>query len=207
MQFNILKVITICFSIAASATASAGVKNHFMANTGFAPSQSVALDSQCGPSQFDLPTSLLVKPGALTDVVMQSNVQFLRGIEDPYLYESGYTYDQVKGKFFLDTHWLCEIKQQGSHPALWIVPSIVTTSGSGVFYYLDVNERKADHYSIAQELFLGDRIKIESLVYHHGVVELSFKQHSLHQAMAEHPNELITKRFVIKGNQLVDYSE
>ncbi|GAD79717.1 hypothetical protein VEZ01S_19_01320 [Vibrio ezurae NBRC 102218] len=166
----------------------------------------VSLDSHCDQTQFDLPASLVVKPGALTDVIIQSSVQFRRGRVDPYLYESDYVYNQVKSKLLLNTHWLCEIQQrnQQSRAAVWLIPSIVRTSGSGAFYYLDVNQKENGHYSISQELFLGDRIEIESLIYKNNTVELSFKQHALSQSLAEQPNQLITRRFTLSGNQLVE---
>ncbi|CAM4208791.1 hypothetical protein [Vibrio neonatus] len=164
----------------------------------------VSLDSRCDHSQFDLPKSLVVKPGTLTDVIIQSSVKFHRGIDDPYLYESDYVYNQVKSKLLLNTHWLCEIKKNRAQAPLWVVPSVVRTSGSGAFYYLDVNQKHDGHYSIAQELFLGDRIEIESLVYNNNTLELSFKQHTLSQSMAEAPDELITRRFTLSGNQLFE---
>ncbi|GAD89159.1 hypothetical protein VHA01S_016_00160 [Vibrio halioticoli NBRC 102217] len=204
-MLNILKVALIgSVLMAGVANADSYTKHDLKHSAKLYKVSEVHLDSRCEHSQFNLPKSLVVKPGALNDVIIQSSVQFHRGIQDPYLYESDYVYNQVKSKLLLSTHWLCEIKQNRTNPRLWLVPSVVRTSGSGAFYYLDVNQKHQGHYSIAQELFLGDRIEIESLVYKQNTVELSFKQHSLSQSMAEKPNQLITRRFTLSDSRLFE---
>ncbi|OBT09467.1 hypothetical protein A9264_14600 [Vibrio sp. UCD-FRSSP16_10] len=168
-------------------------------------SKTVSLDSQCDEAQFNLPKSLMVKASKFDDAIIQSNVQFHRGLVDPYIYQSSYNYNQVKGKLQLNTHWLCKIVQNSSKPTLWLMPTIAMTSGSGSFYYLDVDQKQGDHFTIAQELFLGDRIAINSLVYKQNSIELSYKQHTLTQAMSDQPSELITRHFSISEGKLVEH--
>ncbi|MEZ9851866.1 hypothetical protein FCV82_10495 [Vibrio breoganii] len=206
-MLNIIKFVTVCSVLAASLSVgitNAHAKRHHRDVIDFGQPEYVVLESQCEKTGFNLPRTLMVKPGAMVDVSIRSSLLFRRGSPDPYLYESDYSYNQVYGKLLLDTHWICQVKQDGLHPTLWLVPSIVTTSGSGAFNYLGVYQKEGEHFSVIQELFLGDRIEIESLSLEGGVVNLSFKQHALEQAMSDEPNELIGKKFSIIGTQLFE---
>ncbi|GEA50717.1 hypothetical protein VIN01S_15210 [Vibrio inusitatus NBRC 102082] len=204
---NIIKFVTIFSVLVVSLSigiANAHAKRHHRDVIEFGQPEYVVLESQCEKTGLNLPRTLLVKPGAMVDVSIRSNLLFRRGSENPYLYESDYSYNQVNGKLLLDTHWVCEVKQNGLHPTLWIVPSIVTTSGSGAFYYLGVYRKEDKHFSVIQELFLGDRIQIESLSLTGDVINLTFKQHGLSQALSDEPNELISRKFSIVGTQLFE---
>ncbi|MFC0174249.1 hypothetical protein [Vibrio comitans] len=202
-----MKFVTVCSVLAASLSVGASnahAKRHHRDVIDFGQPEYVVLESQCDQTGFNLPRTILVKPGSMVDVSIRSSLVFRRGSQDPYLYQSDYSYNQVYGKLLLDTHWVCEVKQDGLHPTLWLVPSIVTTSGSGAFYYLGVYQKQDKHFSVIQELFLGDRIDIESLSLDGDVVNLSFKQHGLEQALSDKPNQLINKKFSIIGTQLFE---
>lgn len=119
---------------------------------------------------------------------------FLKG-----LYDAGAT----KGEVLLPTEF---IAQRNVSETPWIVaPVIVTTQGSGAFYYIGLFKFDAvpSRVVLLNSVFIGDRIKMSSLKWNSDTqISLSYLQHGEDQAMAEQPNQLITTTLKRVGNNL-----
>ncbi|MCR9771017.1 hypothetical protein QTO16_22970 [Vibrio harveyi] len=119
---------------------------------------------------------------------------FLKG-----LYDAGAT----KGEVLVPTEF---IAQRNVSETPWIVaPVIVTTQGSGAFYYIGLFKFDAvpSRVVLLNSVFIGDRIKMSSLKWNSDTqISLSYLQHGEDQAMAEQPNQLITTTLKRVGNNL-----
>ncbi|MFN1580375.1 hypothetical protein [Vibrio rotiferianus] len=114
-------------------------------------------------------------------------------------YDAGAT----KGEVLVPTEF---IAQRDINGTLWIIaPVIVTTQGSGAFYYLGLFKFDAvpSRVVLLDSVFLGDRIKISSLEWVSDTkVSLSYLEHGKEQALAEQPNQLISATILRVGNSL-----
>ncbi|WP_010452615.1 hypothetical protein [Vibrio rotiferianus] len=114
-------------------------------------------------------------------------------------YDAGAT----KGEVLVPTEF---IAQRDINGTLWIIaPVIVTTQGSGAFYYLGLFKFDAvpSRVVLLNSVFLGDRIKISSLEWVSDTkVSLSYLEHGKEQALAEQPNQLISATILRVGNSL-----
>ncbi|MFN1598582.1 hypothetical protein [Vibrio harveyi] len=114
-------------------------------------------------------------------------------------YDAGST----KGEVLVPTEF---IAQRNVSETPWIVaPVIVTTQGSGAFYYIGLFKFDAvpSRVVLLNSVFIGDRIKMSSLKWNSDTqISLSYLQHGEDQAMAEQPNQLITTTLKRVGNNL-----
>jgi hypothetical protein len=114
-------------------------------------------------------------------------------------YDAGAT----KGEVLVPTEF---IAQRDINGIPWIIaPVIVTTQGSGAFYYLGLFKFDAvpSRVVLLNSVFLGDRIKMSSLEWVSDTkVSLSYLEHGKEQALAEQPNQLISATILRVGNSL-----
>ena len=114
-------------------------------------------------------------------------------------YDAGAT----KGEVLVPTELVAQRDINGTP---WIIaPVIVTTQGSGAFYYLGLFKFDAvpSRVVLLNSVFLGDRIKISSLEWVSDTkVSLSYLEHGKEQALAEQPNQLISATILRVGNSL-----
>lgn len=114
-------------------------------------------------------------------------------------YDAGAT----KGEVLVPTEFIAQLDINGTP---WIIaPVIVTTQGSGAFYYLGLFKFDAvpSRVVLLNSVFLGDRIKISSLEWVSDTkVSLSYLEHGKEQALAEQPNQLISATILRVGNSL-----
>ncbi|MFN1650145.1 hypothetical protein [Vibrio rotiferianus] len=114
-------------------------------------------------------------------------------------YDAGAT----KGEVLVPTEFIAQRDINGTP---WIIaPVIVTTQGSGAFYYLGLFKFDAvpSRVVLLNSEFLGDRIKISSLEWVSDTkVSLSYLEHGEEQALAEQPNQLISATILRVGNSL-----
>ena len=114
-------------------------------------------------------------------------------------YDAGAT----KGEVLVPTEFVAQRDINGTP---WIIaPVIVTTQGSGAFYYLGLFKFDAvpSRVVLLNSVFLGDRIKISSLEWVSDTkVSLSYLEHGKEQALAEQPNQLISDTILRVGNSL-----
>ncbi|MDK9777515.1 MULTISPECIES: hypothetical protein [unclassified Vibrio] len=114
-------------------------------------------------------------------------------------YDAGAT----KGEVLVPTEFIAQRDINGTP---WIIaPVIVTTQGSGAFYYLGLFKFDAvpSRVVLLNSVFLGDRIKISSLEWVSDTkVSLSYLEHGKEQALAEQPNQLISATILRVGNSL-----
>ncbi|BBL90918.1 hypothetical protein VroAM7_35710 [Vibrio rotiferianus] len=114
-------------------------------------------------------------------------------------YDAGAT----KGEVLVPTEFVAQRDINGTP---WIIaPVIVTTQGSGAFYYLGLFKFDAvpSRVVLLNSVFLGDRIKMSSLEWVSDTkVSLSYLEHGKEQAFADQPNQLISATVLRVGNSL-----
>lgn len=115
-------------------------------------------------------------------------------------YDSGAT----RGEVLVPTAFIAQ-RKIGDTP--WVVaPLIVTTQGSGAFYYLGLFKFDSvpSRVVLLNSVFLGDRIEIVSLEWENDTqISVSYLQHGENQAMAEQPNQLMTVEIKRIDNDLL----
>ncbi|MAZ86933.1 MAG: hypothetical protein CL693_04770 [Cellvibrionaceae bacterium] len=97
----------------------------------------------------------------------------------------------------------------------------LNSSGSGIFYYLNVFVRdQTSALTFVVEAFLGDRLHIDGLDIYgpqsvssitgvaipaadHGQLFIAYRQHNADQAMSEKPKLFMTKHYKLVGEELV----
>ncbi|MGR5237520.1 hypothetical protein [Vibrio alfacsensis] len=123
------------------------------------------------------------------------NNGFLKG-----RYDAGAT----KGEVLVPTAF---IAQRDIDDTPWVVaPLIVTTQGSGTFYYIGLFkfDPVPSRVVLLDSLFIGDRIQMSDLAWRNDTqVVLAYLQHSENQAMAESPEQLISVALKRVGNDLL----
>lgn len=109
----------------------------------------------------------------------------------------------TKGKVLLPTKFI-EQRQINQEP--WIVaPMIVTTQGTGSFYYIGLFKFDAvpSRVILLDSVFIGDRIKFNQLQWRDDTnIEISYLTHDVNQAMAETPKQLNSVLLTRVGNFL-----
>ncbi|ODM59257.1 hypothetical protein BC455_01585 [Vibrio harveyi] len=134
----------------------------------------------------------------------QGAVTFLDEWDKEHVFLKGqYDAGATKGEVLVPTEF---IAQRNVSETPWIVaPVIVTTQGSGAFYYIGLFKFDAvpSRVVLLNSVFIGDRIKMSSLKWNSDTqISLSYLQHGEDQAMAEQPNQLITTTLKRVGNNL-----
>ncbi|ASI94746.1 hypothetical protein [Vibrio rotiferianus] len=134
----------------------------------------------------------------------QSAVTFLDEWDKEHgLLKGQYDAGATKGEVLVPTEFVAQRDINGTP---WIIaPVIVTTQGSGAFYYLGLFKFDAvpSRVVLLNSVFLGDRIKISSLEWVSDTkVSLSYLEHGKEQALAEQPNQLISATILRVGNSL-----
>ena len=114
-------------------------------------------------------------------------------------YDAGGT----RGEVLVPTEF---IAQRDINETPWIVaPVIVTTQGSGAFYYIGLFKFDAvpSRVVLLNSVFIGDRVQMSSLKWESDTqISLSYLQHGEDQAMAEQPNQLNSATLKRVGNNL-----
>ncbi|MGR5192602.1 hypothetical protein ACPV4H_01815 [Vibrio rotiferianus] len=114
-------------------------------------------------------------------------------------YDAGAT----KGDVLVPTEFIAQRDINGTP---WIIaPVVVTTQGSGAFYYLGLFKFDAvpSRVVLLNSVFLGDRIKMSSLEWVSDTkISLSYLEHGKNQAMSEQPDQLISATILRLGNDL-----
>lgn len=78
-----------------------------------------------------------------------------------------------------------------------------SSRGSGAFYQITVLLGKAESFTRAGSILLGDRIKVNSLVIKNGIVTLDMLSHKENDPSCC-PSQKIIKRFKLDGNKLAE---
>ncbi|MGR4988047.1 hypothetical protein ACPV3U_00550 [Vibrio rotiferianus] len=114
-------------------------------------------------------------------------------------YDAGAT----KGDVLVPTEFIAQRDINGTP---WVIaPVVVTTQGSGAFYYLGLFKFDAvpSRVVLLNSVFLGDRIKMSSLEWVSDTkISLSYLEHGKNQAMSEQPEQLISATILRVGNDL-----
>lgn len=122
----------------------------------------------------------------------QNAVSFL----DEWDKELGYlvgNYDAgaTKGKILLPTKFIAQRKINQEY---WIAaPMIVTTQGTGSFYYIGLFKFDAvpSRVILLDSVFIGDRVELNQLQWRDDTnIEISYLIHGVNQSMADTPNQL-----------------
>ncbi|MGP8308516.1 hypothetical protein [Vibrio sp. YIC-376] len=134
----------------------------------------------------------------------QNAVSFLQEWDKELGYLIGnYDAGATKGKVLLPTEFIVQ-RQINQEP--WIVaPMIVTTQGTGSFYYIGLFKFDAvpSRVILLDSVFIGDRIKFNQLQWHDDTnIEISYLTHDVNQAMAETPKQLNSVLITRVGNFL-----
>lgn len=134
----------------------------------------------------------------------QSAVTFLEQWDKEHGFLKGhYDAGATKGEVLVPIEF---IAQRDINETPWIVtPVIVTTQGSGAFYYIGLFKFDAvpSRVVLLNSVFIGDRIKMSSLKWESDTqISLSYLQHGENQAMAEQPNQLNSTTLKRVGNNL-----
>ncbi|MEF1309441.1 hypothetical protein QTO01_04960 [Vibrio mytili] len=134
----------------------------------------------------------------------QSAVTFL----DEWDKESGYLIGQydagaTKGQVKVLTEF---IVKRDIEDVPWVVaPMIVTTQGTGAFYYIGLFKFDPipSRVVLLDSQYIGDRVNITQLVWNDDEkISVSYYSHSDTQAMAEQPDQLNSAIFIHVGNSL-----
>ncbi|WP_319534418.1 hypothetical protein [uncultured Vibrio sp.] len=114
-----------------------------------------------------------------------------------------YDADSTRGKVLLPTEYIVQ-RQINQEP--WIVaPMIVTTQGTGTFYYIGLFKFDAlpSRVILLDSVFIGDRIKFHQLEWRDDtIIEASYLTHDVNQAMSEPPKQLNSVSLKRVGNSL-----
>lgn len=134
----------------------------------------------------------------------QKAVSFLQEWDKERGYLIGhYDAGATKGQVLVPTDFIAkrQIEQD-----LWVsAPMIVTTQGTGAFYYVGLFKFDAvpSRVILLDSVFIGDRIQFEQLQWRDDTsIEISYKVHNVDQPMAEEPKQVNSKILTRKGNLL-----
>ncbi len=134
----------------------------------------------------------------------QGAVAFL----DKWDRESGYLtghYDagSTKGQVMVPTKFIA--KREINHVPWIVAPVVVTTQGTGAFYYIGLFKFDAvpSRVVLLNNYFIGDRIKITSLDWRDdGQIDVTYLTHSHMQPVSQHPELLKSVALRNVGNSL-----
>ena len=134
----------------------------------------------------------------------QNAVTFLQEWDKERGYLMGdYDAGATKGTVLLPTDFIAkrQINQE-----LWIAaPIVVTTQGTGSFYYIGLFKFDAvpSRVILLDSVFIGDRIKFNQLLWRDDTnIEISYLSHDVNQAMTETPKQLNSISLSRVGNFL-----
>lgn len=134
----------------------------------------------------------------------QNAVSFIEDWDKELGYLIGhYDAGSTKGKVLLPTEFIAQ-RQINQEP--WILaPMIVTTQGTGAFYYIGLFKFDAlpSRVILLDSVFIGDRIKFHQLEWRDDtIIEASYLTHDVNQAMSEPPKQLNSVSLKRVGNFL-----
>jgi len=120
---------------------------------------------------------------------------------DNYLASGDYSYQEERGTVELDYSKITPLPVgDASQNMIFVAPFFVSNQGSGLFWYLGMFQLDIDSARVAQldSLFLGDRIKIQSLSTDEpfdvsSAIKIKFLQHGENQSMSEVQQQLTEK--------------
>ena len=99
---------------------------------------------------------------------------------------------------------LGDIDGQGALDAAAV--TVENPGGSGTFYYLHALIRDGDDLRDAAVAFLGDRIRIEGVSVHDGVIAVALLDRPLVAPFAEPPSIPVIRQFRLQGGELAEVS-
>lgn len=82
--------------------------------------------------------------------------------------------------------------------------TIEEPGGSGTFYFVHALEAGEDGLRDAGVALLGDRIRVEGVSIHDGVITVALLDRAPDEAMASEPTVAVIRRFALEGGALVD---
>lgn len=120
---------------------------------------------------------------------------------DNYLVSGDYSYQEERGTVELDYSKITPLPVgDASQYMTFVAPFSVSNQGSGLFWYLGMFRLDINRARVAQldTLFLGDRIKIQSLSTDEpfdvsSAVKITFLNHGENQSMSEIPQKMTEK--------------
>ena len=166
------------------------------------PSSQVSYDSVV-ETVFDLKTT-----NPWTIKVPETNAYaFINEVDEPQSLAFGrYDSGVERGVVTVDTQKLFVSKLGETH--FYVAPMSVSNQGSGVFYYLGLfkHDQQRSRVVLVDQLFLGDRVQIQTLEVakqegtqskgkQSGEGFIGFTQHSAEQSFAEAPSEKVLMSF------------
>ncbi len=122
--------------------------------------------------------------------------------------ENGYLIGQydagaTKGQVLVPTAF---IAQRKINKEFWIAaPMIVTTQGSGAFYYVGLFKFDPipSRVVLLDSVFIGDRVKFAQINWQTDTkIAISFLTHGESQSMADEPNQSNSATLTLVGNNL-----
>ena len=82
--------------------------------------------------------------------------------------------------------------------------TIEQTGGSGTFYFVHALVGEDDDLRDAGVAFIGDRIRVEGVSIHDGVIVVALLDRAPEAAMASEPTVPVIRRFTLEGGELVE---
>lgn len=166
------------------------------------PSSQVSYDPEV-ETVFDLKTT-----NPWTIKVPETNAYaFINEIDAPKAIAFGrYDSGVERGEVTVDTKSLSAVTL--GNASFFVAPMWISNQGSGVFYYLGLfkHDQQRSRVVLVDQLFLGDRVQIQTLDVAEqpdsqsqkkltGEGFIGFTQHSAEQSFAEHPSEKVLMSF------------
>lgn len=78
------------------------------------------------------------------------------------------------------------------------------TSGTGIFFYVVAAYKVNGAYKGTEAVFLGDRIAPQTIRIANGKIEVNYADRKQNEPMSAEPTVGVTKKFTIKGGELVE---
>lgn len=157
--------------------------------------------TNCDASAFERPEAISVDMSTFAELKSAARFVFIPSQYDLKLYQSEKRYSQAEVQLFIDTNYVCSV---GNKDGYLLIPSMVTSGGSGLFYYIALYKQQPGYWELEDEMFLGDRIELKSLTYNKDMFKVEYAQHSVEQAMVEEPKEFVSRKFLITDNKLTE---
>ncbi|WP_261818059.1 hypothetical protein [Vibrio gallicus] len=157
----------------------------------------------CDVADYNRPNTLHLDMSENADVQIASQLLLEPSQHDKRLYQSTERYTESNLQLFIDTNYVCFNKGSNGYV---VVPSIVTSGASGVFYYLTLYQVNPQRWMFKNEVFLGDRVELNSLSFKGDQFHIVYSEHGIDQAMAEHPQQTVSREFRITDNKLTEQS-
>lgn len=135
----------------------------------------------------------------------QGGVTFLEEWDKEHgLLKGQYDAGATKGEVVVPTAFIAQREIKGTP---WVAaPVIVTTQGSGAFYYVGLFkfDPVPSRVVLLDSVFIGDRIQMSDLEWASDTeILVTYLKHGENQAMAEKPKQLISAALKRVGNDLL----